>query len=234
MHNDAKSDELIQKQLVNDHLLQKEKAIHQYDALADEFLISEYRNGKSDIMDYLMVKYKPMVRRKARAMYLLGGENEDLIQEGMIGLMKAVRSFDDTQGASFLSFAELCVSRQMYSAIEASKRKKHMPLNSYVSIYEENDNGEETQVPLIDTIESGIENNPEVMYFGKQYAEAMIEKLKESLSPMENNVLYLHLMGTDYRKIAEILEKSPKSIDNALQRIRGKAEKLLDKRRAMK
>lgn len=207
--------------------------MHKYDTLADEFLISEYRKDSTDVMDYLMEKYKPMVRRKARAMYLLGGENEDLIQEGMIGLMKAVRSFDDSQGASFASFAELCVSRQMYSAIEASKRKKHMPLNSYVSIYEENDNGEDVQLPLIDTIEGSREDDPEVMYFGRQYVEAMIEKLQDSLSPMENHVLYLHMMGIDYRRIAEILEKSPKSIDNALQRIRGKAEKLLNRKRGL-
>lgn len=207
--------------------------MYKYDTLADEFLISEYRKDSTDVMDYLMEKYKPMVRRKARAMYLLGGENEDLIQEGMIGLMKAVRSFDDSQGASFASFAELCVSRQMYSAIEASKRKKHMPLNSYVSIYEENDNGDDVQLPLIDTIEGSREDDPEVMYFGRQYVEAMIEKLQDSLSPMENHVLYLHMMGTDYRRIAEILEKSPKSIDNALQRIRGKAEKLLNRKRGL-
>lgn len=203
--------------------------MQKYDAMADEYLIAEYQKGNSEILDYLMVKYKPMVRKKARAMYLLGGENEDLIQEGMIGLMKAVRCFDASQGAGFLSFAELCVSRQMYSAIEASKRKKHMPLNSYISLYEESGNGEEKSAPLIDTIESGIENNPETMYLGKQYAEAFVEELKQSLSAFENHVLYLHLMGADYRKIAEILEKSPKAIDNALQRIRGKAEKMLNR-----
>lgn len=198
-----------------------------YDAMADESLIAEYRKGNSAIMDYLMNKYKPMVRKKARAMYLLGGENEDLIQEGMIGLMKAVRSFDETQGMGFFSFAELCVSRQMYSAIEGSKRKKHIPLNSYISLYEESENGEERNAPLIDMIESEIDNNPEVLYFGKKFAEAFMEELQDSLSPLENHVLYLHLMGTDYRKIAELLKKSPKAIDNALQRIRGKAEKML-------
>lgn len=201
--------------------------MQKFDAMADEYLISEYRKGNSEIMDYLMVKYKPMVRKKARAMYLLGGENEDLIQEGMIGLMKAVRDFDESQGAGFLSFAELCVSRQMYSAIEGSKRKKHIPLNSYISLYEESVNGDEKNPPLIDTIESHIDNNPEALYIGKQITEAFVEELKESLSSLENHVLYLHLMGTDYRKIAEILEKSPKAIDNALQRIRAKAEKML-------
>lgn len=197
-----------------------------YDRLTDEQLIERLRAGEREIMDHLMVKYKSMVRKKARAMYLLGGENEDLIQEGMIGLIKAVRDYDEKQGASFVSFADLCVSRQMYSAIEASKRKKHIPLNSYISLYESGED-EEDSVPLIDTIEPEQENDPEALYFGKEYTEAFIDQLKERLSTFENHVLYLHLMGTDYKTIAELLEKSPKSIDNALQRIRGKAEKML-------
>ena len=199
-----------------------------YDRMTDEQLLCDYKNGNQEIMDYLMVKYKSMVRKKARAMYLLGGENEDLIQEGMIGLIKAVRDFDVTQKTSFSSFAELCVSRQMYSAIEASNRKKHLPLNSYVSLYEDSEEvGEGRSLPLIDTIESSKENDPEVLYFGKEYTEAFAEQLKELLSPLENHVLYLHLMGTDYRTIAELLGKSPKSVDNALQRIKTKAQKIL-------
>lgn len=199
-----------------------------YDRMTDEQLLCDYKNGNQEIMDYLMVKYKSMVRKKARAMYLLGGENEDLIQEGMIGLIKAVRDFDVTQKTSFSSFAELCVSRQMYSAIEASNRKKHLPLNSYVSLYEDSEQvGEGRSLPLIDTIESSKENDPEVLYFGKEYTEAFAEQLKELLSSLENHVLYLHLMGTDYRTIAELLGKSPKSVDNALQRIKTKAQKIL-------
>lgn len=199
-----------------------------YDRMTDEQLLCDYKNGNQEIMDYLMVKYKSMVRKKARAMYLLGGENEDLIQEGMIGLIKAVRDFDVTQKTSFSSFAELCVSRQMYSAIESSNRKKHLPLNSYVSLYEDSEQvGEGRSLPLIDTIESSKENDPEVLYFGKEYTEAFAEQLKELLSPLENHVLYLHLMGTDYRTIAELLGKSPKSVDNALQRIKTKAQKIL-------
>ena len=199
-----------------------------YDRMTDEQLLCDYKNGNQEIMDYLMVKYKSMVRKKARAMYLLGGENDDLIQEGMIGLIKAVRDFDVTQKTSFSSFAELCVSRQMYSAIEASNRKKHLPLNSYVSLYEDSEEvGEGRSLPLIDTIESSKENDPEVLYFGKEYTEAFAEQLKELLSPLENHVLYLHLMGTDYRTIAELLGKSPKSVDNALQRIKTKAQKIL-------
>ena len=199
-----------------------------YDRLTDEQLMEKLRAGDRDIMDYIMVKYKSMVRKKARAMYLLGGENEDLIQEGMIGLIKAVRDYDESQGASFSSFAELCVSRQMYSAIEASKRKKHLPLNTYVSLYEESEVEKDGRtMPLIDTIEPEQENDPEALYFGKEYTEAFVEQLKENLSALENHVLYLHLMGTDYRKIAELLDKSPKSIDNALQRIKNKAEQML-------
>lgn len=195
---------------------------------SDEELIIRLREGEQEVMDYLMDKYKNLVRDKAKSMYILGGDTEDLIQEGMIGLIKAVRDFDVTQKTSFSSFAELCVSRQMYSAIEASNRKKHLPLNSYVSLYEDSEQvGEGRSLPLIDTIESSKENDPEVLYFGKEYTEAFAEQLKELLSPLENHVLYLHLMGTDYRTIAELLGKSPKSVDNALQRIKTKAQKIL-------
>ena len=199
----------------------------EYKKLTDEELIRRLRMGETGIIDYLMEKYKNLVRKEANAMYLLGGETDDLIQEGMIGLIKAVRDFDVTQKTSFSSFAELCVSRQMYSAIEASNRKKHLPLNSYVSLYEDSEEvGEGRSLPLIDTIESSKENDPEVLYFGKEYTEAFAEQLKELLSPLENHVLYLHLMGTDYRTIAELLGKSPKSVDNALQRIKTKAQKI--------
>lgn len=198
-----------------------------YEIVADERLVEMFRAGDSGAMDYIMVKYKTMVRKKARAMYLLGGENEDLIQEGMIGLIKAVRDYEPSKDASFSSFAELCVSRQMYSAIEASKRKKHLPLNSYISLYEEQDAEQEGNgTVLIDTIQSDKVSDPEALFFGREYAEAFMERLKELLSPLENRVLYLHLMGTDYRAIAELLGKSPKSIDNALQRIKSKAEKM--------
>lgn len=198
-----------------------------YNKIPDEQLICRLRNGEDEIMDYLMIKYKSMVRRKARAMYLIGGDNDDLIQEGMIGLIKAVRDFNSEAGQSFSSFAELCVSRQMYSAIASSKRKKHIPLNSYISLYDEGNHEDEKTLPLIDTIEPEVENNPETLYFGKESSEAFIEELKENLSDLENRVLYLHMLGTNYRDIANLLDKSPKTIDNALQRIRTKAGKLL-------
>lgn len=196
-----------------------------YRQMTDEQLIARLREGDSNIIDYLMDKYKNTVRKEANAMYLLGGENDDLIQEGMIGLFKAVQNYDFKQGSSFFSFAKLCISRQMYSAIEASKRKKHVPLNSYVSFYEEG----EDQSTLVDTMAAGGESNPEELFVSQEYVRALQSRLEESLSDLENRVLYLHLMGTDYKTIARLLDKSPKTVDNALQRIKNKTEKILEK-----
>ena len=201
-----------------------------FETMTDENLIAELRAGDTNVTDYLMNKYKSLVRKKARALFLLGGENDDLIQEGMIGLFKAVRNFDPDQGASFYSFAELCIVRQMYSAIEASKRKKHMPLNSYVSLYEKAESEESGKSLLMELLQSDIENDPEAIFFGKEYTNAFERELKKSLSPLENKVLYLHLMGTNYRTIATLIGKSSKTVDNALQRIKMKAEKLLKKK----
>ena len=199
-----------------------------YNRLPDEQLIKDLRAGETEIMDYIINKYKPLVRKKAKAMYLLGGENDDLIQEGMIGLFKAVRDFDVEQENSFFSFADLCVSRQMYTAIKLSQRLKHMPLNSYVSIYESwDDASEEKRPPLIEQLQDEKENNPEELFLDKEYFASMERKLKESLSDLEGRVLHLHLMGEDYRSIAKLLDKSPKSIDNALQRIKNKVFDLL-------
>jgi RNA polymerase sporulation-specific sigma factor len=193
----------------------------------EEWIVS-IQNGQLEYMDELLVRYKSLVRTKAKAMYLIGGETEDLIQEGMIGLIKAIRDYDATRSASFRSFAELCISRQMYTAIETSRRQKHMPLNSYVSLYEADDSKEDGKhVPLIDTIEGATESNPETLYLGKEFTEGFVEELNHNLSSMEKDVLYFHSMGKDYREIAQIFGKCPKSIDNALQRIRQKAMRLL-------
>ena len=196
-----------------------------YEMQTDEQLIESLRGGDDAITDYIMDKYKNLVRKEAKAMYLLGGENDDLIQEGMIGLFKAVRDYDVNQTASFYSFAKLCVTRQMYSAIEASKRKKHIPLNSYISLYEDLEG--EKDGALMDTIEAGEGSDPEKAFLSKEYAEIIKGELKEQLSELENKVLYLHLSGTDYKTIAKLLDKNPKAIDNALQRIRSKAEKII-------
>ena len=199
--------------------------------MTDEQLIRKLRNGESAITDYIMNKYKYLVRRKAKAMYLLGGENDDLIQEGMIGLFKAIRDYDLEQEVSFYSFAELCVSRQLYSAIKASQRKKHMPLNSYVSIYDNEDPvKEEKQQPLVETIQTHKDNNPEEIFLNKEYMEKMQKQLQGKLSDLESRVLYLHLLGEDYKTIAGLLNKSPKSIDNTLQRIKNKITALVKKK----
>lgn len=194
-----------------------------YEHMTDGQLICKFRQGDKTIMDYLMEKYKNLVRKEANAMFLLGGENDDLIQEGMIGLFKAVRDYQTDQDTSFYSFAKLCITRQMYSAIEASKRKKHSPLNSYISFYEQG----EDQSTLLDKMEAGDQSNPEELLVGRERAQILEAKLEENLSDLENRVLYLHLLGTDYKTIARLLDKSPKTIDNALQRIKSKTEKIL-------
>ena len=202
--------------------------MNKYDKMTDEQLIHRLRNGETAITDYIMDKYKHVVRKKAKAMYLLGGENDDLIQEGMIGLFKAVRDYDESQETSFYSFAELCISRQIYTAIKLSQRQKHMPLNSYISLYSQGeDNEEDRQTPLIEKLQTVKDNNPEELFLDKEYFSAMEQELKQKLSDLESRVLHLHLMGEDYRSIARLLDKSPKSIDNALQRIKQKTFDIL-------
>ena len=200
-----------------------------YENMPDEQLIRKLREGETAIMDYIISKYKHVVIRAAKAMYLLGGENDDLIQEGMIGLFKAVRDFDVNQETSFYSFAELCISRQMYTAIKLSQRQKHMPLNSYISLYDiKKTASEDKQSPLIEQLEMETNNNPEELFIDKERMLMLVHELNERLSDMERRVLHLHLQGEDYRSIAELLDKSPKSIDNALQRIRQKMRTILE------
>lgn len=200
-----------------------------YENISDEQLIRRLREGEAAIMDYIISKYKYLVIRAAKAIYLIGGENDDLIQEGMIGLFKAVRDFDISQETSFYSFAELCISRQMYTAIKLSQRQKHMPLNSYVSLYDiKKSDFDDKQSPLIEQLEIETNNNPEELFLDKERMQMLVEELNERLSDMERRVLHLHLQGEDYRSIAELLDKSPKSIDNALQRIRQKMRTILE------
>lgn len=200
-----------------------------YENMPDEQLIRKLREGETAIMDYIISKYKYVVIRAAKAMYLLGGENDDLIQEGMIGLFKAVRDFDINQETSFYSFAELCISRQMYTAIKLSQRQKHMPLNSYISLYDiKKTASEDKHSPLIEQLEMETNNNPEELFLDKERMLMLVHELNERLSDMERRVLHLHLQGEDYRSIAELLDRSPKSIDNALQRIRQKMRTILE------
>jgi RNA polymerase sporulation-specific sigma factor len=189
-----------------------------YTAYSDEELIEKLRDGHGEIADYLIEKYIPLVRKKTNAMYLIGGETEDLIQEGMFGLFKAVRDFNPQKGVSFFSFAEVCISRQLYSVLEASNRKKHMPLNTYIS-FSNQDEADGINLELLVT-EQTI--SPEQLLIEQERKQEFFQKLEEKVSPLEKKVLYLYLEGKNYIQIAEILNKTPKSIDNALQRIRGK------------
>ena len=199
-----------------------------YEKKTDEELIMDFRGGDTAIMDYLLEKYKPMVKKKAKAMYLLGGDSDDLIQEGMIGLFKAVRDYDSAQEASFGTFAQICVTRQLYSAIRASRRKKHLPLNSYISLYDNEEISEEKESELIQIQNVASTNNPEDLVIHKESEDSFMNELEGNLSELERKVVYLHLLGTDYRTIAKLLGKSPKAVDNALQRIKTKAEELLN------
>ena len=194
--------------------------IKEYEGIPDEELIRRAQNGEKKLEEFLIDKYKGMVRKNAHAMFLIGGEQEDLIQEGMIGLFRAVRDYRPSKNASFATFASLCVERQIYKAIEISGRQKHRPLNSYISLSEENS-------PLKNT-EDTKQQNPEEIIIDRESTNLMQEKIKERLSPFENQVLRAYLEGKDYHQIARQMEKSPKSIDNALQRIRNKIHDLME------
>ncbi len=203
-----------------------------YEGLTDEELIDRQRSGERQIMDYIMDKYKNLVRKKAKSMHILGADNDDLIQEGMIGLFKAVRDYDPGRDASFYTFADLCISRQMYKAVQASRREKHTPLNTYVSLYadmaEAENDGNSTE--LVNVIASAVETNPEQLMIDRENVadiEAIIEK---ELSSFEKQVLDLYITGMSYSQIAGVLSRDAKSTDNALQRLKAKLRKAVDKK----
>lgn len=205
--------------------------MEKYDGISDEELLSRFRAGEQDIIDYIMEKYKNLVRKNAKAMYLLGGDSEDLIQEGMIGLFKAVRDYRMDKETSFYSFADLCISRQMYSAVTADRRLKHMPLNTYISLYakQENDIYGENAAELIEQLHSLYIDNPETLVISQENANILQEKLENNLSKFEQEVIVLYLAGNNYTQIAKLMDRTPKSIDNALQRIRTKMTHILNK-----
>lgn len=192
-----------------------------YEKYSDEALISILRKeNEMEIMDYLMDKYKNLVKKKAKVLFLIGGDTDDLIQEGMIGLFKAIRDYNEKKDSSFFHFAEICISRQMYTAMEASNRKKHAPLNSYISLSA--DGGTESGESLPEFFEALSDVNPEQIVINKEELEQMRKKVDAALSKMEKEVLAYYLQGMNYTQIAEIMQKPAKSIDNALQRIRNK------------
>lgn len=197
----------------------------------DEELVNLYKEGNEGACDILLNRYKNLVRRKAKAMFIAGGDNDDLIQEGMIGLYKAIRSFDpqNDANASFVTFASMCINRQMCTAVSAANRKKHIPLNFYVSLDAplDGENGEDSDATLSDILVTEKEQNPEALFIDQENASSVEDRLAEKLSGMEKEVLSYTLLGKNYVEIASILNRSPKSIDNAIQRIKNKLLNIL-------
>ncbi|MCI9200402.1 MAG: RNA polymerase sporulation sigma factor SigH [Lachnospiraceae bacterium] len=200
-----------------------------YGQCSDEELILRLRDGEENITDYIMDKYKNLVKSKAKSMYILGADSDDLIQEGMIGLFKAVRDYDSGRDASFFTFADLCISRQMYTAVQASGRQKHAPLNSYISLYGHvasgSEQGEEAQ--LLNLLSSKAELSPEEMMIDKENVKSLEQTIERELSTFEKQVLDLYLTGMSYVQIAKVLGRDGKSADNALQRIKGKLKRAI-------
>jgi len=193
-------------------------------------LLEQAQQGDSDAISSLLEKYKSMVRALARPLFLMDGEQDDLVQEGMIGLFKAIQTYDREKGAAFESFANTCIRGQLYTAVKKSNRKKNQPLNSYISLYSV-ENGEENADKdgnfVIDKTPDW-QNNPERIVVGREYQRDFQKRLYKHLSKMETQVLDLFLRGLTYQEIATRLDKSPKSIDNTLQRIKSKIKNLQD------
>ncbi|MBW8350596.1 RNA polymerase sporulation sigma factor SigH [Bacillus sp. IITD106] len=200
-----------------------------YDLFEDEELIELIHEGESEALDYLIKKYRNFVRAKARSYFLIGADKEDIVQEGMIGLYKAIRDFKGDKLSSFKAFAELCITRQIITAIKTATRQKHIPLNSYVSldkpIYDE-----ESDRTLMDVISGAKILDPEELLINREKLNNIEEKVMELLSDLERKVLALYLDGRSYQEISDELDRHVKSIDNALQRVKRKLERYLELR----
>lgn len=202
----------------------------EYTRCRDEELLERLRDGESGITDYLMDKYKGLVRNKAKSMYILGADNDDLIQEGMIGLFKALRDYDCGRDASFATFADLCVSRQMYTAVQVSRRQKHIPLNTYVSLNANSTGSREgEEEELINVLAAQFEQSPEDLIIDQENVDRLEKIIERELSAFEKQVLDLYLTGMGYQQIAKVLGRDEKSTDNALQRLKNKLKKQLTK-----
>jgi RNA polymerase sporulation-specific sigma factor len=199
----------------------------EYDHIVDEDLVEMVRYGNSDALEYLIYKYKNFVRAKARSYFLIGADREDIVQEGMIGLYKAIRDFREDKLSSFKAFAELCITRQIITAIKTATRQKHIPLNSYVSldrpIYDE-----DSDRTLLDIICGNRVTDPEELIINQEKFDDIEDKMGQILSDLERQVLMLYLDGRSYQEIAVDLDRHVKSIDNALQRVKRKLEKYLE------
>jgi len=201
----------------------------EYTLLSDEQIVESAREGDVDAQEYLINKYKNFVRAKARSYFLIGADREDIIQEGMIGLYKAIRDFRCDKLSSFRAFAELCITRQIITAIKTATRQKHIPLNSYVSlnkpIYDD-----ESDRTLLDVISSSRMTDPEEFIISREEFLRIEEKIGQILSTLEWKVLMYYLEGKSYQEIAADLHRHVKSIDNALQRVKRKLERYLQNR----
>ena len=201
--------------------------VRQFDHLTDEQLVEQVHLGNTDALDFLISKYPLFVKAKARSYFLVGADREDIIQEGMIGLYKAIRDFKEDKLASFRAFAELCITRQIITAIKTATRQKHIPLNSYVSldkpIYDE-----ESERTLMDIITSPVIDDPEYLMINREDYRYLEQKMAEVLSELEQQVLIRYLEGQSYNEISEELNRHVKSIDNALQRVKRKLERHLE------
>ncbi len=199
----------------------------QFEDLTDEQLVEMARNGDTEALDFLINKYKPFVRLKVKSYFLIGADKEDIVQEGMIGLYKAIRDFKGDKLASFKAFAELCIKRQIITAIKTATRQKHIPLNSYVSldkpVFEE-----ESTKTLMDMLTGATIDDPEKLMIHREEFNHLEEKIGEVLSDLERQVLALYLEGCSYQEISARLDRHVKSIDNALQRIKRKLERHLE------
>ena len=193
-----------------------------YSQLSDNEIIAKISAREDGAVEYMMQKYGPLVKKEVRTVFLIGAETEDLTQEGMIGLFKAIRDYEPDKGASFSTFATICVRNQIKSAISASNRKKHTPLNTYISIYAENN---EDGIPLVELESHREDSNPEDLVIAKERKSDLMKKIESDLSKYEKRVIDLYLEGLSYADIAQELGKTEKSIDNALFRIRGKLSK---------
>ncbi len=203
-----------------------EEKYAEYKKYSDEELIEKYRAGDKGIMDYLMVKYKNLVLGKTRSLFILGGETEDLIQEGMIGLFQAVNDYDFGRDASFYTFADLCVTRKVYSAVKASNEKKHSFLNNYISIFENQSENENNAVRLIEQLPGNEDQNPEKRALTNELREALEKAFHEDLTEMERESFGLYLTGMKSGEAARIMGMSAKETDNAIQRAKKKLKKI--------
>lgn len=200
--------------------------ILQFSDQSDEQLISNIHQGNADALDFLITKYQSFVRLKARSYFMMGGDREDIIQEGMIGLYKAIRDFREDRLSSFKAFAELCITRQIITAIKTATRQKHIPLNTSVSldkpVYDE-----ESDRTLLDMLTGPSLDDPEDLMIHKEDFNQMEDEMNKVLSGLEKQVLALYLEGQSYQEISDELNRQVKSVDNALQRIKRKLERFM-------